>query len=249
MYSSIHYLFAFVLLLSLQFHKQRHRERWEVKDRGSCWTKALGLLLPSCRLPPDFVWRQSTQQTKLLLSPFLSWGWWKSFVSPKFLSVVIYVQLMWWGHWSIPMWWGALPSAEAKRKAGLDGEEMSTPQAHHLPFLVCFGGAGFCEQEEWAGWKSTCTMNRFRFTISICNPVWGLQGKWEIVLKEVGGKSRVERHLLGILPLQARLPMLGEMIRSDRFPVVAQPWQLTVPTCSSLITCKVICVDLNCLHD
>lgn len=40
----------------------------------------------------------------------------------------------------------------------------------------------------------------------------------------------------------------GEMIQSDQFPV-ALPWQVTVPTCSSLINCKVICVDLNCFHD
>lgn len=45
-------------------------------------------------------------------------------------------------------------------------------------------------------------MNRFRFTISDHNLVWGLQEKWEIVLKGVGGKSRAE------LPPQARLPGL-----------------------------------------
>lgn len=52
-------------------------------------------------------------------------------------------------------------------------------------------------------------MNRFRFTLSGHNEVWGLQGKWEIVLKGVGGKSCVKHHLPGTLPPQAQLAGLG----------------------------------------
>ena len=99
------------------------------------------------------------------------------------------------------------PCAEVER-AGVDGEEVSMLQVHHFPSSVHSGGAGFCEQEERTGLRSTCTMSRFRFSISGRNLVWGLQGKWETVLKGVGGKSCAERHLPGILPLQARLPGL-----------------------------------------
>lgn len=52
-------------------------------------------------------------------------------------------------------------------------------------------------QEEWTGFRSTCTMNRFRFAISGRNLVWGLQGKWEIFSKGVGGKSCAERQVPG----------------------------------------------------
>lgn len=41
-------------------------------------------------------------------------------------------------------------------------------------------------------------------------------------------------------------PGCGEMVRCDRFPV-ARPWQMTMPM--SLISCKVISVGLNHLHD
>lgn len=80
---------------------------------------------------------------------------------------------------------------------------------HHLPSLVHSVGAGFCEEEEWTGLRSTCTLNRFRFTISGHDEVWGFPGKAVIVLKGVGGKSCAKHSLPGTLPPQAQLPSLG----------------------------------------
>lgn len=90
-------------------------------------------------------------------------------------------------------------------KGRTDGEGVSMPQGHHLPSSVRSGRAGVCEQEACTGLRSICTMNRFSFTTSSCSLVWGLQGKYETVLKGVGGSFCAECHLPSILPPQAQL--------------------------------------------
>lgn len=48
-------------------------------------------------------------------------------------------------------------------------------------------------------------MNQFRFTISGCNLVCLLQGKWRIVLKGKKGKCNAERQLCRAFPSQAQM--------------------------------------------
>lgn len=242
MYSSIHYLFAFVLLLSLQFHKEQHRER-----DGKLKTEVAAGQRPWACFSPATHCFQNKQNFSSLPFPWL--GWWKSFVSPKFLSTVIHILLMWRGHRGVPKWWGRLPCAEeARRKAGVDGEGTSMPQVHRLPSPVPSGGAGFCEQEEWTGFRSTCTMNRFRFAIPAV--IWCGDYKGNGRLSRKGWEANPVQNVRSpaILPPQARLPpQAAERWFSDWFPV-ARPWQLTVPSAPRLINWKGVSVGLNRLH-